>query len=189
MLHTLSTPIEPNETYGELHDRLTELGAQAIIQALTLIEAGVARPIAQDDSRATYARKIERGMARLDFTGTADGVSRITRAFDPRPGAFTTLRGSEIKLFGASLVGDGTDDALDGPARSSPPGTVRYVDADGLLVRCGTGGVRFCEIQPSGKPRMSAQAWVNGRGIGIGDRFDAPAAPDYLSAHDAGGRI
>ena len=189
MLHALTTPIEPNETYGELHDRLTELGSLAIMQALALIEAHAARPIEQDHARATYAPKIERAMARLDFAQPADAVGRTTRAFDPRPGAFSTLRGGEVKLFGASLVGDGADDALDDAARSSPPGTVRFVDADGLLVRCGVGGVRFCEVQPSGKPRIPAQAWAHGRGISIGDRFDDSAAPDYLSAHDAGGRI
>jgi methionyl-tRNA formyltransferase len=189
MLHTLATPIAENETYGELHDRLTELGSLAIMQALALIEADAARPIAQDDSQATYARKIDRSMARLDFAKPAAVVCRTTRAFDPRPGAFTALRGGEVKLFGASLLGDGSDEALDEATRSSPPGTVRFVDVDGLLVRCGTGAVRFCEVQPSGKARIGSQAWAHGRGISVGDRFDEPAAADYLSAHDAGGRI
>jgi methionyl-tRNA formyltransferase len=177
MLHTLATPIAENETYGELHDRLTELGALAIMQALALIEAGAARPIEQDSSQATYARKIDRSMARLDFATPADVVCRTARAFDPRPGAFSTLRGGDVKLFGASLVNEGSDDALDDAARSSPPGTVRTVDEEGLLVRCGVGAVRFREVQPSGKPRIGAQAWGHGRGISIGDRFDEPSAP------------
>ncbi len=178
MLHVLRTPISDSETYGELHDRLSELGTMGIVQALTLIEAGVARPIAQDDAQATYAAKIDRSMARLTFAGSAHEVSRVTRAFDPRPGAFTLLRGAEVKLFGATVFGDGSDDALDEPARASEPGTVRSADASGLLVRCGTGGVLFGEVQPSGKPRLSPDAWARGRGIAPGDRFDDPTATD-----------
>jgi methionyl-tRNA formyltransferase len=172
MLHVLRTPISPEETYGDLHDRLAELGALGIVQALAMIEAGVAQPIAQDDAQSTYAPKIEREMARLDFAATADQVSRVTRAFDPRPGAFARLRDIELKCFGARLVGDGTDDALDDPARSSPPGTVRTIDADGMLVRCGTGAVRFGEVQPSGKGRLTPEVWSRGRGVAVGDRFD-----------------
>lgn len=172
MLHVLRTPISEHETYGDLHDRLSELGTMGIVQALTLIEAGVARAIAQDVAQATYAAKIDRSMARVTFAESAQAVSRVTRAFDPRPGAFSVLRGAEVKLFGASVVGDGTDDALDEPARASAHGTVRSIDADGLLVRCGTGGVRFSEVQPSGKARLSPEAWARGRGVAPGDRFD-----------------
>jgi methionyl-tRNA formyltransferase len=189
MLHTLRTPIHSDETYGELHDRLTELGALGIVQALAMIDSGVARPITQDDEAATYAPKVDRTMTRLDFSKDADAVSRTTRAFDPRPGAFATLRGVEIKLFGASVVGDGSDEPLDDTVRASPPGTVRAIDVEGLLVRCGSGAVRFCGVQPSGKSRLAPLDWARGRGVTIGDRFDEPLAPDYLSAHDAGGRI
>lgn len=169
--HVLRSPIDDVETFGELHDRLSELGALAIVQGLALIEAGVARPIAQDDSLSTYARKIDRTMVRLDFSSEAIRVSRVSRAFDPRPGAFAVLNGSEVKCFGARLLGNGGDGALDEPTRSSPPGTVRSVDHDGLLVRCGVGAVRFLEVQPSGRARVSATAWARGRGVSWGDRF------------------
>jgi methionyl-tRNA formyltransferase len=177
MLHVLRTPIGPETTYGELHDQLAEMGAMAIVQALTLIEAGVSRAIPQDDALSTYAPKIERHMARLDFRQTADRVSRVSRAFDPRPGAFAPITGVDVKCFGARVEGDGTDDALDEPTRSSPPGTVRRADDHGLLVRCGVGAVRFTDVQPSGKPRMTAAAWARGRGVQPGDQFDAPPGP------------
>lgn len=178
MLHVLRTPVPDNETYGELHDRLGELGTLGIVQALALIEAGVARPIAQDDTLATYAPKIERPMTRVRFAEPATTVSRVVRAFDPRPGAFTTLKGGEVKLFGAALVGDGTDDALDDATRASEPGVVRSADGEGLLVRCGVGAVRLAEVQPSGKARLTPDAWARGRGIAVGDRFDDPSATD-----------
>jgi methionyl-tRNA formyltransferase len=172
MLHVLRTPIGADETYGELHDQLAEMGALAIVQALAMIEAGVSRAVPQDDARSTYAPKIERAMARLDWSCSATDVCRVVRAFDPRPGAFATLRGVDVKCFGARVVGDGSDDALDAPMLASPPGTVRLADAEGMLVRCGTGGVRVMDVQPSGKPRMTADSWARGRGVTAGDQFD-----------------
>lgn len=171
MLHVLRTPISNDLTYGELHDTLAEMGALAIVQALALIEAGVSRAVPQDDTLSTYAPKIERDMARLDFSKSATHVSRATRAFDPKPGAFAALREQDVKLFGARLVGDGSDNELDEPTRNSPPGTVRSIDDDGLLVRCGEGAVRFADVQPSGKPRMTAVSWGRGRGVQAGDQF------------------
>ncbi|MES2523701.1 MAG: methionyl-tRNA formyltransferase [Gemmatimonadota bacterium] len=175
MLHTLRTPIDPDETYGDLHDRLTELGALGIVQALAIVEAGAARPIPQDDGLATYAPKIERSMTRIDFSLPAETVHRTVRAFDPRPGAFTTLRGGEVKLFCATLEGDGTDNALDEVMRAAPAGVVRAADEHGLLVRCGVGAVRIGEVQPSGKARLSPMNWARGRGVSVGDRFEDPA--------------
>ena len=171
ILHVLTTPISSDETYGDLHDRMSELGALAIVQALVLIEAGLSIPIAQDDALATYAPKIERAMCRIDFARDALQVARVTRAFDPRPGAFAALHGSDVKCFGATLLGDGSDAALDEPTIASAPGTVRSANGDGLLVRCGIGAVRFADVQPSGKPRMPAEAWARGRGVVAGDQF------------------
>ena len=171
MLHVLRTPIDDIITYGELHDRLSELGAMGIVQALAMLEVGLSRPVAQDDALATYAPKIDRAMARIDFSRDAIHVARHTRAFDPRPGAFSALNGHDVKCFGARLLGNGADEALDGPTRAAPPGTVRYANEEGLLVRCGTGAVRFLEVQPSGRARISAVAWARGRGVQVGDQF------------------
>lgn len=175
MLHVLRIPIGPETTYGELHDQLAEMGALAIVQALALIEAGASRAVPQDEALATYAPKIARQMARLDFSRPAEEVSRVARAFDPRPGAFAALNGTEVKCFGARIMGDGSDAALDEPTRASPPGTVRIADDSGLLVRCRVGAVRFLDVQPSGKPRMTAAAWARGRGVQPGDQFDGPS--------------
>lgn len=172
MLHVLRTPLGPETTYGELHDQLAELGAMAIVQALTLIEMGASHAVPQDESKATYAPKIDRAMSQLDFEWPAERVSRVIRAFDPRPGAYAMHRGLPVKCFDVRVVGDGTDEGLDEPLRSSPPGTVREVDANGLLVRCRVGAVRIADVQPSGKPRMTADAWARGRGVQQGDQFE-----------------
>jgi methionyl-tRNA formyltransferase len=175
MLHVVRTNVEADETYGELHDRLSELGALAIVQALALVEAGVAHPVSQDDALATFAPKVSRELGRLDWARPAEHVSRHVRAYDPKPGAFTSLRGIDVKCFCAALVNDGADDGLDDALRASFPGTVRSIDAEGMVVRCGNGAVRIQDVQPAGKGRLSPLAWSRGRGISVGDCFDAPA--------------
>src|SRR5689334_16946875 len=100
VLHELRTPIAPDETFGELELRLSELGALALIEALALVETGLAQERPQDDARATYAHKTERAHARVDWAGPAEDVARAIRAYDPRPGAFASHRGADVKLFG-----------------------------------------------------------------------------------------
>ncbi|MFQ6045566.1 MAG: methionyl-tRNA formyltransferase, partial [Gemmatimonadales bacterium] len=100
IIHQVSTPIAPDETGGELTVRLAELGALALVEALALIATGKATPKAQDDSKASYAPKITRDDARIRWNASADEIARIVRAFDPRPGAWTTLGNTELKLFG-----------------------------------------------------------------------------------------
>jgi len=176
MLHVVRTPIDIDTTYGELHDTLAELGAMAIVQALALLDAGVSHAVPQDEGLATYAPKIDRRMARLDFTQPAIAVQRVVRAFDPRPGAWGTLHGVDVKCFSGRLVGDGSDAALDEPTFASPPGTIRSIDGEGMIVRCGVGAVRVLEVQPSGKPRMPVLAWSRGRGAAVGDEFATTAS-------------
>lgn len=186
MLHVLSMPIDDDMTYGELHDALAEHGALAIVQALAMIDAGVSHAVPQEESLATYAAKIDRATAQIDFRAPARQVQRVVRAFDPRPGAWAMLRDTSVKCFSARVVGDGSDAALDDPTRESPPGTVRSVEADGvaggMIVRCGVGAVRVLDVQPSGKPRMTALAWARGRGVSIGDQFALPVVAASASA-------
>lgn len=159
----LSTPITSDQTYGELALVLSELGATALIEALALMELGRAREEPQDESRATYAPKVDRDSTRVDWTRDAHTVSRTIRAYDPRPGAFSTLGGGGVKLFGAKLA------SLPGNAA---PGEVLGCGTDGLLVACGEGAVRLQQVQAAGKKRMAAEEWLRGRGITVGQRFD-----------------
>ncbi|HVA58389.1 MAG: methionyl-tRNA formyltransferase [Gemmatimonadaceae bacterium] len=161
-----ATPIYDDETAGELSLRLSEMGAAALIEALALIELGASREDPQDAAAATYAPKIVREMTRVDWRAPATTVSRVIRAYDPRPGAFTTLDGAEVKLFGArpAVEAHGT------------PGEVVAVNDDGLVVACGDGGTRLTTVQPAGKRRMAPAEWQRGRGIAVGRRFDAMPA-------------
>jgi methionyl-tRNA formyltransferase len=158
---TIATPIAPDETAGELQLRLSELGAAAIIEALALIGVGAATEIPQDDARATYAKKIERTDARLDFSQPAEIVARAIRAYDPKPGAWAVHRDGEVRLFGA-LLSDAT----------GAPGTVLSATPEGMVVACGTGAVRITEVHPAGKRRQQLAEWLRGRGVLEGERLN-----------------
>ena len=163
VLLQVPTPIADDETYGELQLRLSELGALAIVEALTLLSFGPVAEIAQDDARVTFAPKIEREHADVDWHRTGVDVARGIRAFDPRPGAFSSLRGTEVKLFGVRPAMDARGDA----------GAVIEIGEDGMLVACGDGGVRIGYVHPAGRRRIAALDWAQGRGIAVGDVFAA----------------
>jgi methionyl-tRNA formyltransferase len=163
VLFRLSTTINDDETYGELALRLSELGAAALIDSLALLDMGKSTEEPQDDAEATYAPKIDRETTRVRWDREAREVARTIRAYDSRPGAFTTLGGQDVKLFGARLAPS---------SHSLPPGQVLSVTDDGLVVACDEGAVRLSHVQPSGKKRMTPAEWLRGRGIQPGQTFE-----------------
>ena len=156
------TPIHPDDTFGELLGRLSELGALTLIEALALIGLDRAEEKPQDDSRATYAAKVTREITLVDWHATALEVSRIVRAYDPAPGAHTRLDGHDLKLFGARVTGDA----------AGAPGEVLAVEPS-LIVACARDAVAITQVQPAGKTRMPAAAWARGRGAKAGDILGA----------------
>jgi methionyl-tRNA formyltransferase len=156
------TPIPEDETFGELQLRLAEMGALALIEALALIGMGTAVESPQDDSRATYAPKIDRAMTVVDWASDATAVARTIRAFDPRPGAVTRSPGGDVKLFGARAVASETNHA---------PGEVLRIGDDGMAVGCGRDSVLIGAVHPAGKRRVTPKEWERGRGIAVGERL------------------
>jgi len=140
-----------------------ELGALALIEALTLIVLDEASEREQNEELATFAPKIERDMARVPWDEGNGVVARHIRAYDPRPGAFTVRNGQELKLFGALATEEGGDEG------STKAGQVLEIDATGMLVACGDGAVRVLQVQAPGKRRISALEFARGRGIAVGD--------------------
>ena len=156
-----ATPIAEDETLGELQLRLSELGALALIEAMTLISLGRAREEPQDDAGATYAGKIGRDTSRIDWMQPAVLVSRSVRAYDPKPGAHTPHRGEPLKLFGARVL----------PHTNHAPGKVVEIAEQGMIVACGDGAVRIAQVQPAGKTRMAPDGLARGRGIEVGEKL------------------
>jgi len=159
VLHRIATPLDEGETAGSLAARLSELGATALVDALSLLAAGFAKPEPQDAAAMTLAPKIDRDSARLDWRREAAALARQVRAFDPAPGAWATLADAPVKLFGAVA----TDQA-------GEPGRV-LAAADQLVVGTGHGALEVREVQPAGRTRLTVGDWVHGRGIAAGDRL------------------
>ncbi|MBU1236486.1 MAG: methionyl-tRNA formyltransferase [Gammaproteobacteria bacterium] len=163
MLLAEALPIVCDDTAASLHDKLAEMGARLIVRALRDIEH--LTPVPQPIEGVTYANKIEKVEALLDFRRPADELARRMRAFDPFPGAVATLDGVNLKLW--RCVDEGG---------SGVPGTVLAADGRGIVIACGDGALRVTELQKPGGKRLSAADLLRGFSIALGARFQTPDA-------------
>jgi len=157
MLRRIATPIGPDETAGALTERLARLGAEALGGVVADLAAGRASPEPQDHARASFAPKVDRELARIDWTEPASRTANRIRAFDPAPGAWTSLGDTDLKCFSPRLHGEAI----------GAPGSVMEAGPS-LVVATGSGALQIGEVQPAGKSRMAAQAWLRGRPIAVG---------------------
>ena len=155
MLLVRRLPIARDETGGSLHDKLSVLGAEALMAALPGIAVGTLVPQAQDEALATYARKLSKGEALIDWTSPALAIERQVRAFNPWPVAETRLDGEALRVWRARAI-DGSGGAA---------GTVVAVSGDGIDVAAGEGRLRILELQPPGRRVMSARDYLNARDL------------------------
>jgi methionyl-tRNA formyltransferase len=163
MLSTTVVPIGDGDTAASLHDALAAAGAAAIVDALARYPDLV--PQGQDDRQATYAAKLSKDEARLDWSCPADALARAVRAFNPAPGAWTLLDGAPLKIWSAQAV------AGPGAQAAAEPGEVLRAEAEQLVVACGDGALALGEVQPAGGKRMSAAAFLAGRPLAAGTRL------------------
>ena len=162
VLHTVPTPVLPDETAGELTARLSELGALALVEALGMLFTESVEAVPQDHVAATHAPKISRADARIDWSHSATDISRRIRAMDPAPGAWARFGGDDVKLFGPRIFGE---------EASGTPGEV-LKDDPALVVAAGEGALQLLEVQPAGKRRMAAVDWLRGVGDIEGSFFE-----------------
>ena len=149
-------PVGPDDTAGDLHDRLAEVGAEAVVETVRRIAAGTAAAEPQDDALASAAPKVFREDGRVDWSRSAREVHNLVRAMDPFPGAWTVWGDETLKLFRTSPV-----EAAGGPGE--------VVEADGrLVIACGDGAVAVGEVQRQGKRRMDAAAFLRGADLAPG---------------------
>ncbi len=164
---TAREPIAPRDTAGMLRERLAATGAQAIVAVLQqLARGGALAATPQPAEGVSYAAKINRVDAAIDWRARALAIDRHVRAFNPVPGAHTSLAGEVVKVWRAEPA------ALRGV--DHPPGTVLAADGDGVVIACGEDTLRLLELQPAGGRRMDATAFVAGRKLAAGARFDGP---------------
>lgn len=155
--------IGPEDSVRSLSPRLAELGAVAMLETLTMLEAGTAVETEQDHDDATFAPKVDRETARIDWDQDAPAVCDFIRGMDDVPGAWSTFDGQPVKLF-SPVVSDGGE--------VGEPGEVVVAGGNtDMVVATALGEVAIGEVQPPGKRRMAASEWVRGRGPGVGDRF------------------
>ncbi len=168
MLEQLATPIEPDETAGELSERLSALGALAVRKGLPRYVAGGVTPIPQDHSKATLAPILEKQHGRIDFGKPARAVHDHVRGMTPWPGAFTTVRGKTLKVHATRVT--------DLPSGQGPraPGTVVLADKARVVVACGERAVELLKVQLEGKKAITAGDWFLGRGVAEGDVLGQP---------------
>ncbi|MCP1619430.1 methionyl-tRNA formyltransferase [Pseudomonas sp. SLBN-26] len=153
MLLKATTPITAGDTGGSLHDRLAQLGPQAVVQAIAGLAAGTLQGEVQDDALATYAHKLNKDEARIDWSRPADELERLVRAFNPWPICHSTLDGQPLKVLAAE------------PAEGrGQPGQILDASKDGLTVACGAGALRLTRLQlPGGKPLAFADLYNSRR--------------------------
>ncbi len=142
-----------DERAEELTARLFEIGADMLPNVIAGLENGSTKPVSQDESQVTVTSLIEKEHGQIDWSHSASSIERMTRAFDPWPGAFTSLRGKNLKIISAAITNTGSSEGS--------PGLMQIRDRK-LFVATGKGELELKEVQPEGKRPMSAQDFING---------------------------
>jgi methionyl-tRNA formyltransferase len=159
-----SIPIESSDTQGTLKQKLAELGAAAMLEAIDLVARGALVETPQDEAIATYTAQVEKKDAAIDWTASAVQIERMTRAYDPWPVARTRLGGDEVLIWRA---------AVEDPSSSGhDPGTIVSLKPN-PVVQCGAGRLRLLEVQAAGRKRIPAADFLRGKRVEAGARFGA----------------
>jgi methionyl-tRNA formyltransferase len=165
MLLTSSTPISPEETAQELHDRLSVMGGDLIVETIQKLNAGTLTPVPQDHSKATYVPMLKKSDGKIDWTLSNRAICAHINAMTPWPGAFTLLAGKRFKLF--SAVPSDQETALD-------PGEIFECNESGIHVATGEKTVVILELMGSSGKRLTADAFLRGHKIDLPARFEFP---------------
>lgn len=164
MLLKAEVPLAEDETGGSLHDKLSILGGDLLIETLRGLEAGTISPEKQDDSQTgEYARMLDKALGKIDFTMSAADIERLIRGLNPWPSAYIFYKGKTMKLWRAKVL----EDTAEG--RNGVPGQIISVDKNGFTVQTGDGALQILELQMEGKKRMDAGAFLRGCQMTVGE--------------------
>jgi methionyl-tRNA formyltransferase len=155
-------PLGSGDTLGSLHDRLAALGAELLEETIAGLDRGTLIPIPQDDSKATYAPKLDPNAGNISWDADAETIDRFIRGLSPVPGAFTHWKGERLKIYFSRTCP---------PSRTDSPGTVLSLGEEGIEVAAGRGAVLLTDLQMQNRKRMGAARFVRGSSIRVGDVF------------------
>ncbi len=153
-----SIPIEDDDTGGSLFDKLSELGAELTVDTIKDIAAGGISPVPQDETQASYAKKIDKSMGHIDWNKDASEIERMIRALNPWPSAYTYIDGKMLKIWSAGTESE----------KTGTPGEVAEVMKDTITVSCGKGSLILKEVQLEGKKRMDVHDFLLGYKVQAG---------------------
>ena len=174
MLLEETMTILPQDTTASLHDKLADMGAALIVKALT--QVGQFKPVKQPTEGVTYAHKIEKAEAAIDWTLSAQQLSQRIRAFDPFPGMTAQMAGEMVKVWQAHVLANALADTLTdapAPASTAKPGTLLAIDESGLQVACGAGVLCLTQLQKPGGKRQPVADFVRHFKGTVGDVFQS----------------
>jgi methionyl-tRNA formyltransferase len=163
VIRQMPVNIGPEETAGQLSDRLKVLGADLLVESVESIARGNVRPLRQEAGKATSAPRLKKEEGKIDFTRPAGEIYNRIRAFTPVPGAYTFHHGKRLQVLRAALA--------EKTGSAAKPGTVIAADAKGLRVQAGEGVIALLELKPENKRAMSAQDFLNGFRVKTNDVF------------------
>ena len=164
MLYKKAIPILDTDNFQTLHDKLMEVGAQAIVEALPLLEKGELTPVKQNDEESCYAPLITKEMGRLDFNKDADTLDRLIRGLTPWPSAYTYYHGKQCKIWEAQPMNWEEKDEF-------APGDICHIEKDAFWIRCKQGALKVTCMQMEGKKRMSVHDFLLGVKMNLGDKL------------------
>lgn len=153
MLHKLSCPITVEDTSASLYEKLAQLGPQGMLLTLDLLASGNARPEVQDEALVSYAEKLSKEEARLDWSLSAAQLERCIRAFNPWPMSYFMIEEQPVKVWQATVL----------PHQNKQPGEIVHADKQGIQIATADGVLNLVSLQPAGKKAMSAQDLLNSR--------------------------
>lgn len=159
-----SITIAKDDTAGTLHEKLGQLGAACIVEALALLQQGKIIATPQNDLAATYASKLEKTEAEIDWRMDAENIDRAVRAFNPRPGMHSTVNGISMKVWQTSVDIAETDEK---------PGEIVAIRPDGIVVACGKHALILKIVQKSGGKKLRSAEFLLGHSLHPHDRFES----------------
>lgn len=164
VLDKLTVPIASDETGGSLFEKLSKLGGPLLLETLKKIEEGTVLPVKQDDSKATYAKMLDRSMGNIDFSKSAEEIERLIRGLNPWPSAYTFYQGKMLKIWRAQVIEENAlwIENTSSTENTSQMGEIVKIDKEAIYIQTGKGILKLLEVQLEGKKRMDTAAFLRG---------------------------